>query len=294
MIVAGAAAGVKVGRMRVSRIGALSAEVSVGDLTVFALSDGQTVMPATHLRAPDGAPLADADMINADLSDGKLRLQVSAFAVRGPDGCMLIDTGAADAWHPTLGLLPQAMAEAGIAAEDISVVALTHTHVDHISGLTGPDGAPAFPKARVFVPEAELALFRAEARMAAVLGQMVLMQPGKALMPGVVAIAAPGHEVGHTAFLVAGRLLIWGDVIHHPAIQFARPEVTWAFDTDPGLARDTRLSLMARAAAKGWTVAGAHLAFPGIGRISIAGAGYAFDPVMLDAEPNLNGTLAVR
>ena len=39
--------------MQVKRVGLLSAEVQVGDLTVIALSDGQTVMPATHLRGQE-------------------------------------------------------------------------------------------------------------------------------------------------------------------------------------------------------------------------------------------------
>jgi glyoxylase-like metal-dependent hydrolase (beta-lactamase superfamily II) len=88
--------------------------------------------------------------------------------------------------------------------------------------------------------------------------------------------------VGHMAFLVGGRLLIWGDVIHHPGVQFARPDVTWAFDTDPQMARATRATLMARAALEEWPVAGAHLAFPGIGRIDVDGDGYAFQPIAVD------------
>jgi glyoxylase-like metal-dependent hydrolase (beta-lactamase superfamily II) len=281
--VAGSAAVGAGDKMRVVRIGQLSAEVQVGDLTVIALSDGQTAMPPTHLRGVDGAPLAD--LTGADLVDGKLRLQVNAFVVKGPDGCLLIDTGAADAWHASLGLLPAAMAEAGIAAKDITVVALTHSHVDHIGGLVRSDSGYAFGAATVFVPEAEMGLFRAEERMARVLPRTVMMQPGEGVLPGVVAIAAPGHEVGHTAFLVGGSLLIWGDVIHHPSVQFARPEVTWVYDTDQAMARATRLSLMARAAAENWPVAGAHLAFPGIGRISLAGDGYAFHPIADAPEP---------
>jgi glyoxylase-like metal-dependent hydrolase (beta-lactamase superfamily II) len=273
-------------KMQVRRIGRLSAEVRVGELTVIALSDGQTVMPATHLRGRDGAALSEAELQDADLVDGKLRLQVNAFVVKGPEGCLLIDAGAADAWHASLGQLPEAMAEAGIAADDITVVALTHTHVDHIGGLVRADTGFAFPQAQtVFVPEAEMGLFRAEARMARVQPRAVMMQPGEGIMPGVVAIAAPGHEVGHTAFLVGGSLLIWGDIIHHPAIQFAAPQVTWAYDTDPDMARATRLSLMTRAAAENWSVAGAHLAFPGIGRISVSGEGYAFHPIALAPQP---------
>jgi glyoxylase-like metal-dependent hydrolase (beta-lactamase superfamily II) len=268
--------------MRVLRIGRLSAEVRIGDLTVIALSDGQTGMPVTHLRGPDGAPLPEAALAGADRVEGKLRLQAMAFAVKGPGGCLLIDTGAGDAWHPTLGLLPDAMAEAGIGPADVTVVALTHTHVDHLGGLVTAGGAVAFPNAKVFVPEAEMPQFRAEPRMAPVLPHAVMMQPGEGLMPGVMAIAAPGHEVGHTAFLAGGRLLIWGDLIHHPEVQFARPDVTWTFDADPQMARATRAMLMARAASEEWPVAGAHLAFPGIGRIDVAGDGYAFRPIVVD------------
>jgi glyoxylase-like metal-dependent hydrolase (beta-lactamase superfamily II) len=272
--------GVKAGaedRMRVRRIGRLSAEVQVGDLTVIALSDGETGIGTDRLRGADGAALAD--LSGADLVDGKLRLQVTAFAVKGPEGCLLIDTGAADAWHPTLGKLPEAMADAGLEADDITVVALTHTHVDHIGGLVRSDGGYAFGSATVFVPEAEMGLFRAEERMARVMPRAVMMQPGEGVFPGVTAIAASGHERGHTAFLVGGSLLIWGDIIHHPSIQFDRPDVTWGFDADPAQARTTRLSLLARAASEGWFVAGAHLAWPCIGRIGVAGAGYVFQPI---------------
>jgi glyoxylase-like metal-dependent hydrolase (beta-lactamase superfamily II) len=74
-------------------------------------------------------------------------------------------------------------------------------------------------------------------------------------------------------------MLIWGDLIHHAAEQFARPEVTWAFDDDPDQARASRLALMAQAVEAGWLVAGAHLPDPGIGWIERAGAGYTFRPV---------------
>jgi glyoxylase-like metal-dependent hydrolase (beta-lactamase superfamily II) len=84
------------------------------------------------------------------------------------------------------------------------------------------------------------------------------------------------------AYLVEGRMLIWGDLVHQAGVQFARPEVTWAFDNDPGLARASRLALMAQAAEAGWIVAGAHLPDLGIGRITRDGEGFAFHPVSRD------------
>lgn len=264
--------------MRVVRMGPLSVEVELGDLTVIALSDGETGMPVTHLRGPDGEALADRS--GSDVVAGKLRLPVWAFLVRGPEGSLLIDSGAAEAWHPVLGRLGEAMREAGVSAAEVTAVALTHTHIDHVSGLVALDGGLAFAKAeRVFVATEELGDFRAEPRMAPALARVMPLEQGDAPMRGVVAINAPGHSPGHMAFLVDGRMLIWGDVVHHAAVQFARPEVTWAYDGDQALARASRLALLQRAVAEGFIVAGAHLPHPAIGRVERSGAGYAFMPV---------------
>ena len=73
--------------------------------------------------------------------------------------------------------------------------------------------------------------------------------------------------------------MVWGDLVHHAAVQFARPEVTWAFDDDPAAARSSRLALMDQAVEAGWIVAGAHLPGPGIGQIMRDGTGYRFHPV---------------
>jgi glyoxylase-like metal-dependent hydrolase (beta-lactamase superfamily II) len=266
--------------MRLARETQLSVEVELGELSVIMLLDGETAMPVKHLRGPDGEPLAD--LAGADLVDGKLRLPVRAFLVRGPEGALLVDTGASDAWHPSLGRLGEAMMAAGVSAQGVTAVALTHTHVDHISGLVTRDRELAFPNARkVFVASEELTAFRAEPRMIPVLPRLMPLEQGDGPMRGVTAINAPGHSPGHMAFLIEGRLLIWGDLVHHAGVQFARPEVTWAYDCDPDQARSSRLALMEQAVEAGWIVAGAHLPHPGIGRIERAGAGYGFHPVAL-------------
>lgn len=265
--------------MRIVRAGKLSVEVELGASRVIMLMDGETTMPPDALRGPDGAALPAADLAGADLQDGALRLPVRAFLVRGPEGCLLIDTGAGRAWHKGLGQLGAAMAEAGTGAQEVTAVALTHIHVDHISGLIAEDGGLAFPNAtRVFVATEEIAAFRAMPRMGAAVMRLMPLEQGDGPMVGVTAINAPGHSPGHMAFLVDGRLLIWGDLVHN-ALQFARPDVSWKYDEDAAQARASRLALMEQSVEAGWLVAGAHLAGPGIGRIERAGAGYGFHPV---------------
>ena len=263
--------------MRVVRETALSLTVELQELAVTMLLDGETVMPPDCLRGPEGTGLAD--LAPQDLVGGKLPLPVRAFLVRGQAGCLLIDAGARRAWHKGLGQLGAALAEAGSGPQEVDLVALTHTHIDHLSGLVDDDGGLAFPNAeRVFVATEELMAFRAEPRMIPVLPRLMPLEQGDGPLPGVVAVNAPGHSPGHMAFLVEGRLLIWGDLVHHP-LQFRRPEVTWKFDEDPQEARTTRAGLFDRVLAEGWLVAGAHLPHPGIGRLERQGAAFAFHPV---------------
>ncbi len=87
----------------------------------------------------------------------------------------------------------------------------------------------------------------------------------------ITALAAHGHEVGHTAYEVTNSgetLLIWGDIVHVPSIQFARPELTWELDAnqDQGTSDATQTASQC-CASEFPCLAGAHLEFPGVGTV---------------------------
>jgi hypothetical protein len=73
--------------------------------------------------------------------------------------------------------------------------------------------------------------------------------------------------------------VLWGDLMHVGAVQFADPSITIQFDTDQKAAALQRKAAYADAAKSGYLVAAAHLAFPGIGHVRAAGKGYAWTPV---------------
>ncbi len=245
--------------------GAGFARYELGDLSVIALRDGYVDMPPSRLRRDGDRPFGDDLPAQVALVGGKLRLSVNAFLVIDHDHHVLIDTGAANAWEPTMGSLPGALDEAGIKREQITTVALTHTHLDHVAGLVAADGTDAFPKLdRLLVPQEEIAMFDGNDRVARFRQRRLPMSDGFRLSPSITAVRAHGHEIGHTAFelSIGGyQLLIWGDVVHVPSIQFERPELTWEYDADQAEARSTRAVMLRRVAQPNVFVAGAHLDF---------------------------------
>ena len=76
-------------------------------------------------------------------------------------------------------------------------------------------------------------------------------------------------------------MVLWGDLMHVAAVQFADPSVTIKFDTDPKAAARERELAYADAARNGYWVGAAHVAFPGIGHLRAEGNGYVWIPATM-------------
>ncbi|GIG69892.1 MBL fold metallo-hydrolase [Phytomonospora endophytica] len=265
--------------MRFLSSGRLHAAFELGELRVVSLRDGYIDMPPTRLRDEDGCALAELPAA-VPLAGDNLRLSVNAFHVTDGTRSLLVDTGASDAWHdPTMGLIYDALDEAGVDRAHITDVAITHRHEDHVSGLIAPGGAEAFPKLeRVWIGAGDVSVFTG--RLAPVRDRVMPVAEEVAINDWATAIPAPGHTPGHTVYEVAsgdGRLLIWGDTVHVPTLQFERPDVTWELDGDQPQARAARAALLERLTLPHHFVAGAHLDSPGIARVTPSGHGYTLE-----------------
>lgn len=130
------------------------------------------------------------------------------------------------------GQLASRIAASGYALSNVTIVAISHLHADHINGLMDGD-RPGFSHARYVVSQAEWdfwtstdfsetpAAMHATALQKKVLPlreKMALISAGASIAPGVTSMVAAGHTPGHMAFLLesAGRsLLLTGDTANH-------------------------------------------------------------------------------
>ncbi|MGB2854104.1 MAG: MBL fold metallo-hydrolase, partial [Dehalococcoidia bacterium] len=102
------------------------------------------------------------------------------------------------------------------------------------------------------------------------------------ILPGIRAIAAPGHTPGHMALVISSgneRLLYISDTVLHP-IHLEQPDWYPAFDFAPEQAMTTRRQLLNRIAAKNFPIIASHFPFPGMGHIVRKGEGWQWQPVV--------------
>jgi glyoxylase-like metal-dependent hydrolase (beta-lactamase superfamily II) len=269
----------------------------VGDIIVTAISDGFLDGSLDVLR---NISQAEARRILDESFRPARRTAVNAFLVYSAGRLALIETGSGNYLLPTAGKVLANLAAAGVDPASIETVLLTHMHPDHSAGLSDPaTGRRHFPNAELVVHENEPRHWFDDGKMAAATERAKklyfqcareqttpykdrtrLFQKGE-VFPGITAVACHGHTPGHTSFMISSgneQLLIWGDTVHVPEVQTARPEVCMEFDTDAEAAAATRRRVFDMVATDRLLVTGMHLHFPGFSHLARRGSGYQLIP----------------
>jgi glyoxylase-like metal-dependent hydrolase (beta-lactamase superfamily II) len=279
----------------------------LGEMLITQVNDGVAIRPLADgfvTNAPfDSVKGALAD---AFLPTDSLAVPFSATLVETGSRKVLIDVGNGASGPPSTGRLIANLAAAGVTPEQIDTVVISHFHPDHMNGLIGADGKPAFPNAAVMAPEVEFAFWLDDRRMNAapdavkglfemargifgpIAKQVQRYRDGQEIVPGITALAAPGHTPGHMAFTLASgdaQMLILSDTALNPALFARNPDWSVVFDLDKEMARETRRRLLDRAASDRLLIAGYHFPFPGTGHVVRDGTGFDYVPTEWRSAP---------
>jgi glyoxylase-like metal-dependent hydrolase (beta-lactamase superfamily II) len=267
----------------------------IGEVEVIALTDG--VARFSLEQFPDADPDRVTDLL-AKAGKENIETNFNAFLIRSDKDCTLVDTGARDLFGPNAGFLMQALAEANVAASDINRVFISHMHPDHCAGAVTGDGQAVFADAELMLAVDEMdywsnySNFEGKGDMAeggyrlaktvfdAYQGRIRTTRDDADLGHGLQVVPLPGHTPGHCGIKATSEgdsFLFVGDIAHAIDLQIPDPDIAVIYDLDPVQAMQTRKKVLAMLADTGMACSGGHFLYPGIGRITRAGAaGYVF------------------
>lgn len=246
------------------------------------------------------------------LSPTNVVLEQNILVLNTGDKLVLFDTGMGSStmFGPTTGKLQSTLKAAGIDPKDIDAIVATHAHCDHVWGIMGDDGKPNFPNAQIYISQADFDFWTDEAKLSQkdpaymkpfVEGarknllpnkdRIVFVKDGQEFLPGIQAMAAPGHTIGHTIFMITSdgkTLAAIGDLTHHQVLLVEKPRIEFAYDTDPKQSVNTRVKILDMLAANRIPLIAYHFPWPGLGHVAKHGDGFRYHPapmqMMLDQK----------
>lgn len=172
----------------------------------------------------------------------------------------------------------------------------------HCGGCVGDDGKPNFPNAQFYISQADFDFWTDETKVAKefkafldtarknllpIRDRLVFVKDGQEFLPGIQAIAAPGHSPGHTIFMISsgGKQMCYvGDLTHHPVLLMEKPLTQFAYDSDPAQSAQTRVKMLTMLAANRIPVLAYHFAWPGFGHVARQGEGFRYYPEPMKME----------
>jgi N-acyl homoserine lactone hydrolase len=161
------------------------------------------------VRLDDITPLHLADVVAFGATT-----PVNAWAIRHPEGTIVVDTGIEEhdprideEWQPTIHPWPE--------LGEVALVVNTHLHFDHCGGNRRFAGTPTYVQRAELEAVSEPAYLVEWARFP---GESYVVLEGDApIAPGVSALFTPGHSEGHQSVVVetdGGLVVLAGDVTY--------------------------------------------------------------------------------
>lgn len=274
---------------------------SVGQANLTVISDGHFTVPTRGLAVNAGENDV-MTFLEAHFLDPKVGYNhTNHVVIEINDAKILVDVGSGERFQPTTGRMLQNLEAAGIDADTITHVVLTHAHPDHIWGIRDDFDEAIFPDAEYIIGSIEYDWWMSEDRvnqvapdmqqlvlgatnsLGAIESTITMASDGHEVVTGVRMIDTPGHTIGHMSLMVESggdSLLVLGDAIVHPFISFEHPMWYAGIDMNGEQAVTTRRRLLDMTATDRTAILGYHFPFPGVGHVMQEGDTHRFIPAL--------------
>ena len=136
--------------------------MALGDFEVTALYDGYIELDTKLFKNATPQEMQKL-LARSFVNKSGMQTAVSGYLINTGTNLVLIDTGSAKCFGPTLGALADNLKASGYDASQVDTVVITHLHPDHTCGLIAPDGKLAFPNATLRTAKAESDFWMSEA-----------------------------------------------------------------------------------------------------------------------------------
>ena len=271
----------------------------LGKLELFVVTDGHIyIHPAQPIFAPgiEKQKVKDALADNFILDDA-VDAAINILVIKRENKIIIIDAGSGTAIGDQAGRFLKNLNSAGITAEEITDVFITHLHVDHIGGILDLEGKLIYKNATYHLSQKEYnfwmsnnpdfsksknkssnegSILLAQNTVSAIKDKLKLYNFGEILFDCLTANSAEGHTPGHPTLKIFSENTSLTHIVDavHTTLLLSHPEwgTEWDTDFEKGIATRKKI-LKAQSMSRGLTMS-CHLPWPGLGYIVKKGKGY--------------------